>query len=118
MRLPIRRLQSLVEPSFFPAETDQATAEQILRDTERMVRLTARLNTRRCLARGLTLYFFLRRAGVDLALVFGAGTVENEFAAHCWLEKNGEPYLERTDPRPFFTPMYRFDRSDSRVVKG
>lgn len=111
MRLPLRRLQSLVEPSPIPAKIDLAAAEKILRDTERMVRLTARINPRRCLARGLTLYFFLRRAGLDLSLVFGAGTVRNAFAGHCWLERNGEPYLEATDPRPFFTPMYRFSRA-------
>ncbi len=110
MRLPLRRVQALVEPVGCPAEMDVALAEKIVRDTERMVRLTARINPRRCLARGLTLYFFLRRAGFDLSLVFGAGTVENDFAGHCWLERNGEPYLEATDPRNLFTPMYRFTR--------
>jgi hypothetical protein len=59
-----------------------------------------------CLHRGVVRYHLLRRAGVDVQLVFGAGQVDSAPAAHCWLLLEGEPYLETTDPRLLFTSMY------------
>jgi hypothetical protein len=47
-----------------------------------------------CLVRGLTLYHFLRKAGVDVGLAFGVGRVGNSFTGHCWLVKDGVPFLE------------------------
>src|SRR5450759_4695652 len=38
-----------------------------------------------CLVRGLTLYHFLRTAGIDVSLNFGVGRVSGSFAGHCWL---------------------------------
>ncbi|MDA0163851.1 lasso peptide biosynthesis B2 protein [Solirubrobacter ginsenosidimutans] len=59
-----------------------------------------------CLTRGLTLYWFLRRQGVAVELRFGldpTGVADG----HCWLTLDGEPYLEREDPRPRFAEIYR-----------
>jgi hypothetical protein len=61
-----------------------------------------------CLTRGLALYYFLRRLGLDVALVFGHGKVNDQFAAHCWLERDNEPYLEKVNPHSHFVPVYRF----------
>jgi hypothetical protein len=112
-RLPIRRLQRLVEPSAQrrtqPLEREEEA--RIIRHTETVCRLGRRFIKRRCMTRGLTLYFFLRRTGADVSLVFGAGEIEESFEGHCWLERKGEPFLEATDPRPHFTPMYAFDRA-------
>jgi hypothetical protein len=65
---------------------------------------------RGCLTRGITLYYFLRRAGADVRLCFGLGAVDggDGFDGHCWLVLAGEPYLEPRDPRPLYTEMYRF----------
>lgn len=62
-----------------------------------------------CLTRGVTLYWFLRRAGLEVELRFGldpddAGDLTD---GHCWLTLDGEPYLEPRDPRPRFTEVYR-----------
>lgn len=63
-----------------------------------------------CLVRGLTLFLLLRRAGVPVSLCFGiprrdgAWTTE---AGHCWLEREGEPWAERKDPRPSFHALQR-----------
>lgn len=108
-RLPIRRLEALMEPVRPNSEIDPALAERIIRYTELVCRAGRRLIARLCLTRGLTLYYFLRRAGVNASLVFGAGTVDDNFAGHCWLVRNGQPYLEKVDPRSFFTPIYSFD---------
>jgi hypothetical protein len=107
-RLPIRQLEALMEPAHPNHAIDPDLAERIIRYTDLVCRLGRRLIARLCLTRGLTLFYFLRRAGVNASLVFGAGTVRDDFAGHCWLVRNGEPYLEKVDPRTLFTPVYSF----------
>jgi len=62
-----------------------------------------------CMVRGLTLYRFLRRAGAEVSLRFGVGTIRGEFAAHCWIVYRGEPLEEPHDPRPLFTETWRIE---------
>ena len=62
-----------------------------------------------CLVRGLTLYRFLRRAGAEVSLRFGAGEMNGSFAAHCWIVYQGEPLAEPRDPRPLFTETWRIE---------
>jgi hypothetical protein len=113
-RIPIRRLEKLMQISSSPwaaggeSKVDQPRVEFIVNATERICRAGRRVFTQKCMTRGLTLYFFLRRAGMDVSLVFGAGKVERKFAAHCWLVRSGMPYLETTDPGPLFVPFYTF----------
>jgi hypothetical protein len=64
-----------------------------------------------CMVRGLTLYRFLRRAGADVSLRFGVGTIHGGFAAHCWIVYRGEPLAETHDPRPLFTETWRIEPS-------
>jgi hypothetical protein len=62
-----------------------------------------------CLTRGLTLYYFLRRAGMDITLCFGARVRDGELTqevGHCWLEQGGKPMLERLDPYASFVTIY------------
>jgi hypothetical protein len=62
-----------------------------------------------CLTRGVTRYFFLRRAGVNLGLCFGAAWRQGELIqapGHCWLVKDSKPYLELSDPLLCFVPIY------------
>ena len=40
---------------------------------------------------------------MDVTLCFGMGRVAGEFAGHCWLMKDGQPFLEAKDPLPVFT---------------
>ena len=62
-----------------------------------------------CLTRGVTLFWFLRRAGLDVELRFGLDPAEDlRTEGHCWLSLAGEPFLEQRDPRPRFTELYRF----------
>lgn len=82
------------------------TSARIIRAVEDAVVLGAPLISPRCLTRGLTRYYFLRRAGVELSLSFGAGFGPAGFSGHCWLMQGGEPFLEPTDPRPRFVTMY------------
>ena len=60
-----------------------------------------------CLVRGLTLYHFLRKSGVDVSLRFGFVQVDDSFTGHCWLVKNGRPFLEPDRPDIAYTETFR-----------
>lgn len=63
-----------------------------------------------CLTRGMTLYYFLRRAGIAVTLCFGIRRRGGELTVergHCWLELEGAPILETADPLAGFLPICR-----------
>jgi hypothetical protein len=91
---------------------DTEQIEKIVQYVDTLLSAGRRFPRPGCLTRGLTLYYFLKQAGVDVKIFFGMGTMNGEFSGHCWLTKDGEPFLEKRDPRPFFTPMYSFPESD------
>ena len=66
-----------------------------------------------CLTRGLTLCYFLRRAGVDVALSFGMAKIQGRFTGHCWLVKDGAPFLESEDPLGLYTPVLSVPRTSA-----
>lgn len=106
LRLPMRHLERLLLRGRCHAAVSLHEVTEIVGTSDRICRLGCRLIRHKCTVRGLTLFYFLRKAGVELDLVFGVGSVKEKFAAHCWLAVDGEPYLETVDPRLFFTPMY------------
>ncbi|MCC2667748.1 MAG: hypothetical protein K0Q72_219 [Armatimonadetes bacterium] len=69
-----------------------------------------------CLPRGLTHYYFLRRAGLDVSLCFGMGRQGESYGGHCWLVSDGEPYLESEDPRPLYTEFIRIPHAAAPVA--
>jgi Transglutaminase-like superfamily len=91
---------------------DTEQIEKIVQYVDTLLSAGRRFPRPGCLTRGLTLYYFLKRAGLDVQIFFGMGSMNGAFSGHCWLTKDGEPFLEKQDPRPFFTPMYRFPASD------
>lgn len=109
IRFPVRRLEALVNPADPAPLPDTVQAERIIRLTQFIWRFARTLSAHPCQVRGLTLYYFLRRAGVDVSLVFGVGLVGTAYAGHCWLVKDGQPFLESRDPREYFTAMYTFN---------
>lgn len=60
---------------------------------------------RGCLTRGVTLCYFLRRAGHDVNLRFGMARLAGGFEGHCWLVKGDLPFMEEPDPRPVYAPI-------------
>jgi hypothetical protein len=112
-RLPLPRLDALLEWATARAPRDAARSPEAVATTVLDMLRTARPLVRRgCLTRGGTLYYFLRRSGVDVALHFGMGRVPggDGFEGHCWLVRDGEPFLEPGDPRHDYVFMYAFGK--------
>lgn len=108
MRLPLPRVASLLTRT---PRRRSASPDEIER-LERLITLAPRvaqpLVKPGCLTRGVTLYWFLRRAGLDVELRFGLDPTEREITdGHCWLALDDEPFLEKVDPRPRFAELYR-----------
>ena len=112
MRLKLPVLHRLLErriATAVRAESDSHGPGEILRCVESALAVGRPLVRPGCLTRGLTLYYFLRRAGVDVTLRFGARCRNGELmqaAGHCWLEQGGEPFLERGNPYRYCVPIY------------
>jgi hypothetical protein len=111
-RLDLPRLQRRLEPaprSARPPLADPGPVIEIFgRRMSRVIRWGQPLVRPGCLTRGITGYYVLRRAGLDVALCFGMGPVCDPAAAgHCWLVLCGEPVLETVDPRTAYTEMAR-----------
>ena len=113
LRLKLPRLEALLEPKTTPVILEPDRVQKIASTVDYALRAGRPLVRRSCLTRGLTLYYFLRRAGLEVMLCFGMGKVEGEFAGHCWLVKDGEPFLEKQDPRPLFTEIYAMPQRPS-----
>jgi hypothetical protein len=93
---------------------DLAKVEPIIRCVELARVIGGPLVCPRCLTRGVTLYFFLRRAGLPVSLCFGDAMKKGDIVqmvGHCWLVKDGEPFLENNDPRPQFRLVYSLPES-------
>jgi hypothetical protein len=108
MRLRLVRVDALVSRPVAAHPPDTERVARTIRLVDSMLRLGSPVLVPGCVTRGLTLYYFLRRLGLEVSLVFGAGQVNHRFAAHCWLEKDSQPYLEKADPRSCFAAFYRF----------
>jgi hypothetical protein len=109
----LQRLQRRLEPASrrsprtFPVDPGQEI-EAVGRRVDRLIRWGKPLVRPGCLTRGITGYYLLRRAGVDVSLCFGMGPVSGVgTAGHCWLTLEGKPVLEVADPRSVYTEMVR-----------
>jgi hypothetical protein len=108
MRLPLTLVSTLLTR---PAGSGHPATSEIER-LDRLVSLAPRVAhpvvRSGCLTRGVTLFWFLRRAGLDVELAFGLDAQEDHaIDGHCWLTLAGEPFLEKRDPRPRFAELYR-----------
>ena len=115
MRLKLSRLKALLEPRI-PWSGERDRAEQIAEYVELAIRKGRPLVRPGCLTRGVTRYYFLHRDGVDVSLCFGMGQVKEEFVGHCWLVKDGVPFMETQDPGPLYAEMFRISGTARRRV--
>lgn len=107
MRFKLARLAALLEPRREPLVVDPRRVQKISACIDKAVARGKPFVRPGCLTLGVARYYFLRRAGMDLTLHFGMGRVGEgkSFVGHCWLTRDGEPFLESTDPRPFYVEM-------------
>jgi len=115
LRLKLSRVETLLEPRS-PSRTKWNRLDRITEYVEMAMRKGRPLVRPGCLTRGVTRYYFLRRDGMDVSLCFGMGQVDGEFVGHCWLVKDGVPFLETRDPRPLYSEMYRLSGSARRSM--
>jgi hypothetical protein len=101
LRFKLRTTASFAEPRRPRPSAGPEAIDVIIRYAEAVC--ANRFVRAECLVRGLTLYHFLREAGLPLSLVFGVGEVDGHMTGHCWLLKDGQPFLEPHDPTPNFT---------------
>jgi len=116
VRMQLPRLLPALEPRELPRDADSRKVARIIRYTDALTFSRLPLLRRSCMHRAVTLYYFLRREGVDLSVHFGVARVDQDLGGHCWLMKDGEPYLENEDPRRTFTPMYVFPESERSLT--
>jgi hypothetical protein len=114
-RLPLSRQERILGPRR-PATHARAREEWLVANVDRVLGRGAPLVRPGCLTRGLTYFYFLRRAGVDVRLSYGIGTVDGRPEGHCWLVRDGEPWLERKDPRAQFTVTHSVGRVAAPVA--
>jgi len=115
LRLKLSRVKALLEPRI-PSSANRDRVEQITEYVEMAIRRGRPLVRPGCLTRGVTRYYFFRRDGMDVSLCFGMGQVKEEFVGHCWLVKDGVPFMETRDPRPLYAEMYRISGTARRDV--
>ena len=116
LRLQLPRLRSLLRPRTAPPLADPARVRQIAGYVDAAIQAGRPLLQHNCLTRGLTLYYFLSRAGLPVELCFGVGSEADNYPGHCWLVRDGEPFLEPQDPHARYDPFYRFPaHSDNRT---
>ncbi|MCS7078988.1 MAG: lasso peptide biosynthesis B2 protein [Chloracidobacterium sp.] len=82
--------------------------ESVAQTADAVVRRLPRLGVGECLLRSLVIYAVLRRR-TDVEFVLGAGSLDESRrpALHCWIEANGCPLLEATDPYRRFRVLLR-----------
>ncbi|HKP21077.1 MAG TPA: lasso peptide biosynthesis B2 protein [Thermoleophilaceae bacterium] len=113
-RLPLARQEALLEPRN-PAPPDPEREAWLVANVDRLLSAARPVVRAGCLTRGLTYYFFLRRAGVDVQLRYGLATPIGDSDGHCWLVRDGEPFLERADPRDRYVETYSIPRAHARA---
>ena len=124
MRLPLARSEQFLVPARFISTRQQkfqgagqqpsihqTPISEYVFYTDTALRLGRPLTQNRCLTRCVTLYYFLSRKGMELSIVFGAGSLNGQFSAHCWLEIEGKPFAEPQNPYLVYSPTYSIPSS-------
>ena len=111
MRLPLPRLAAVLGATTGRANGTRVPSEG---EAERMAacvttaqRALSPVVRSGCVTRGVTLYWLLRRAGAPVELCFGMGRPGEDLVGHCWLVRDGLPYLEPADSPACFDALYR-----------
>jgi len=116
MRLPLERVKDLLEPGHRLPEPDGVRERHTLALVALALDFARPVLRPTCLTRGITRYYALRRAGMDVTLAFGLRRAVDQVDGHCWLVKDGDPFLEAQDPRALFTEIYRISGRSTKTM--
>ena len=94
LRLKLAALETLVEPRHTPPAPSKGELDKIVICVDHALMVGRPLIRPGCLTRGVTRYYFLKRAGAEVSLCFRMAKVGDEFVGHCWLTNRGEPFLK------------------------
>jgi hypothetical protein len=108
LQLKLPQLRKLLEAENTPSNMENGKIEYILTSVDSILQIGWPFIQKRCYPRGLTLYYYLNRAGFNVGLYFGAEKIDDGLFGHCWLVKDGEPFSELEDPRIHFNEIYHF----------
>ena len=108
LRVKLPRLLAFLEPRAPSKDSDPVKVDRIIRYTDALLPGRGPFPRRSCFRRAVTLYYFLSREGMELGICFGVSPSGESLAGHCWLVRDGEPFLEKGDPLSKFIPMYSF----------
>ena len=68
-----------------------------------------------CFERSLAVHRELGKAGASPKLVLAMGRHADEMVGHAWVEVDGRPVLEASDPRESFAAVVAFDANGNRL---
>lgn len=105
-KTPLPEFMNTLSSGLSPLRMDPAVVCQFA-DTVTALDIRSPLGI--CLRRSLLRYYFLRRAGLPVAIHFGARFKDKrEIGGHAWLTLNGEPYAEHSENYLGFAVMYTY----------
>jgi hypothetical protein len=115
LRFRPERLAKVLEPRIDRVDTDAERIAETLRIADVVLARGRPLVRNGCLTRGVTRYWALRRAGADVSLCFGVGTIDGAVEAHCWIDREGTTVLEPRETNSFHE-MFRLCRPGVMVA--
>lgn len=104
MRMPLPELMNALTPR---APDLPIPRESVRRIADAVAAFDLRSPLGICLRRSLVRYYFLRRAGLNVVIHFGARFKETrELGGHAWLTLDGQPYEEASENYLGFAVMF------------
>jgi hypothetical protein len=116
--MPLHRVLEIVSPRRHrPVKKDSVElSEKLARQLDQLLDFNILCFTPTCWKRAAVLHRYLALNGIETRVVFGVRKdVDEALAGHAWIEADGVPILESTDPE--YTVTYIFPH-DSKPNSG
>ena len=68
-----------------------------------------------CIPRSLVIFRFMKRGGYPVRLHIGMARIEGKVCGHAWVDLQGQPFAERTDPHAVFKSLYTYPSPSSFI---
>ena len=104
--LNLRAIRRVIAATSAPPSVASVSAQRATRIAH-LVSAAARRSpvAATCMARALTLHWLLRLRGMESSLRIGVRKGGENLEAHLWVEHDGVPLMEGTDPHEAFAPF-------------